>query len=121
MSAKDLIESFGDTVSVYPQAQGDFEDSEGEWVKPDPLPPFETIMSIQPMSGRDLMNLPEGQRTKNFMVGYASVELKTVGPKRNADRVLYRGRMYEVQRVEEWRDGEGDLDHWRVTLAEANE
>ena len=119
MSAANLIKSFGDSVTVRRYEPGAY--VEAKWVD-GAFAEFETIMSIQPLNGKDLLNLPEAQRAKNLMKGYASVELKTVDEAagRRADQVLYQGQWFAVQRVETWRDGNNNLDHWKVTLAEVN-
>ena len=81
---------------------------------------FTAIISVQPVTGRELLNLPEAQRTKGVLKGYTVTELKTADEtgKTKADVVVYKGKNYEVQTVEDW--GEGDLQHYKVLLVEEN-
>jgi hypothetical protein len=79
-------------------------------------------MSIQPMTGRDLMNLPEAQRTKNWVKAYCAQELFTARGNRRADRVTdLGGIVYEVHKVQFW-DSSGNTiaPHWYLEMAEVN-
>ena len=119
MSAVDLIASFAEPVTVRQYESGQY--VEGKWVE-GAFIEFEERMSVQPLTGKDLLNLPEAQRTKRTMTGYAAFQLRTLNEAlgRSADLVFYDSVWFQVQRVELWKDGAGDLDHWRVILAEAN-
>ncbi len=120
MSSADLIASFALPVTVRRfTIAGTW--VEGVWV-PGAFEDFEDRMSVQPLVGKDLLNLPEAQRTKRLMKGYIATELRTVSEadKIDADQVFYDGVWFEVQTVELWKDGKESLDHWKVTLAEAN-
>lgn len=119
MSAAELIESFAEDVLVRRFAPGSY--VQGKWVE-GPFQDFPARMSIQPLIGKDLLNLPEAQRGKRIMMGYAALELKTVHELsgQSADQVFYDGVWFQVQRVELWKDGSGELDHWKLLLAEVN-
>lgn len=120
MSASDLINDFGSTVTVTRFAAGAYVN--GEYVA-GATSTFTTIMSIQPMSGRELLNLPEAQRTRQYAKGFASVELFTVqtSPSKRADMIAFQGKNYEVQKVQYWESAGSDIaPHWRVELAEDN-
>lgn len=119
MSAADLIASFALPVTIKRFSPGSY--VEGKWVDGGEEQ-FEDRMSIQPLVGKDLLNLPEAQRTKRLMKGYIATELRTSSEtgQYRADQVLYDGVWFEVQTVELWKDGIESLDHWKVILAEAN-
>jgi hypothetical protein len=119
MSAADLIASFALPVTIKRFNPGDYVN--GKWVDGG-SEEFEDRMSVQPMVGKDLLNLPEAQRSKRLMVGYIATQLRTVSEadKYKADQVFYDGVWFEVQTVELWKDGIESLDHWKVILAETN-
>ncbi|MCP4481414.1 MAG: hypothetical protein GY817_01110 [bacterium] len=60
--------------------------------------------SIQPMKERELLNLPEAQRTRGTIKIYTDVELKVVDTENNlqADRIEYNNFFYEVQEVNDY-------------------
>lgn len=62
------------------------------------------MATVQPLSGKDLMLLPEGERSKESIRIYSDVELFTVNliSQRKADLITYRGKMYEVHSVKRW-------------------
>ena len=62
------------------------------------------ICSIQPIKGRELMNLPEAQRTKEGVKLYTNIELFTADDVNNkkADRFEYNNQEWEIQKVERW-------------------
>lgn len=82
---------------------------------------FAAIMSVQPLTGKELLLLPEGQRTRLHVKGYTRTELKTAdqAESKKADRVSYADTEFEVQNVESW-DG-GGLSHCKVIMAEVNQ
>jgi hypothetical protein len=63
-----------------------------------------TQASVQPVSGRELLRLPEGLRTRELVAVYSPVELRTANATSGAlaDQVAYGGATYEVQLVEDW-------------------
>ena len=109
-----LISNFGETVSVSRPGAGTMTD--GRWVAGVPST-FDAVMSIQPLNGDDIEELPEGQRTRNIIKGYTATELQTTneGSGIKADVVTYNSKTFEVQTVERWR---GDLNHWKVLMTE---
>lgn len=120
MSASDLISDFGQTVTITRYAAGT--NVNGEYVA-GAASTFDVVMSIQPLNGRDLLQLPEGQRTRNFLKGYCATELLTVNIPAGlkADLVTVAGKNYEVQGVEHWQFQESDIEpYWKVMLAEVN-
>jgi hypothetical protein len=119
--ASDMIAQFGETLTVKRRsAAGSF--VSGRWVDAAESS-FSAVMSVQPLGDKELLLLEEGQRTRRTLKGYTSALLKTgdKAAKTSPDRVLYDGAEFEVQRVEKWVDGDiGDVDHYKVYLAEVN-
>ncbi len=80
---------------------------------------FECQASIQPMSNRELQQLPEGQRNSGRIKGYTTEELKTVQTSdcKQPDRLEYRGVTYEIDKVDDWMDlgGYFKIEAERVT------
>jgi hypothetical protein len=80
--------------------------------------------SVQPITGRELLDLPEAQRTREPKMVITETELKTLDKTAGtaADIVEYEGEDYEVTKVEalaEW-DGAG-LAHYEVTMLKKDE
>jgi hypothetical protein len=71
---------------------------------------------VSPATGRDLLRLPEGVRTREVLAILSTVELRTANEHAAtpADVVTYKGRAYEVQTVEDWTDNGG---FWRALAA----
>jgi len=122
MSASALIARFGRTFTVTRFAAGT--NSRGYYVPATAIPAtFDVEMSIQPMTGKELLNLPEGQRTRAHRKGYCATELFTANKDAGirADLVNVDGRMFEVQNVEFWESDINIIDpYWKVVLAEVN-
>ena len=121
MNAFDLIASFGQAVTVTRQATA------GDWVDgvyvPGPVITFDVVMSVQPISGKELVNLSEAQRTKRWVKGYCADELFTAEQSvaKKADLVAADGAIYEVQKVEAWKGYKSQIDpFWKVVMAEVN-
>lgn len=66
--------------------------------------PFATTGSMQPLSGRDLQRLPEGDRATEQLWYFTTTRLQTaeVDTGQVADVVDVDGEAYEVQTVENW-------------------
>lgn len=117
---KGVITSLGtpETVSLERTNTAGGPNEEGSWVPGSkstrPLAP--TV--VHPISGRDRNLLPEGVRTRETIVAYATEPLRTETDfKELADVLLYRAEgepetnRYIVQTVENWGGVSG---HWRV-------
>lgn len=64
--------------------------------------------AVHPTSGKDIMLLPEGSRTKESIVVYTRQTLFTLqtGQLNQADRIIWQGSRYQAVSVEDWsRDG----------------
>lgn len=120
MSAGALINKFGKLVTVTRYGTGQYVDA---LYQTGATTTFTTKMSIQPLNGKDLLNLPEGQRTRNLMKAYASVQMYTaeIAASKKADLVTTGGVTYEVQKVESWESsGNKIVPYWKLLLAEVN-
>ena len=118
MTASSLISSFGSTVTITRYAAGSYVN--GSYVA-GATSSISATMSVQPMNGRDLLLLPEGQRTRNFLKGYSSVVVYTAdqAASKKADVVTVGSKNYEVHSVQEWLDQGSSIDpFWKITLAE---
>ena len=62
--------------------------------------------SIQPVTGAELKNLPEGMRAEAVVKVYTPTQLFTVrqSDTKIPDRFDYRGDQYQVEKVEDWHD-----------------
>ena len=67
----------------------------GEWV--DGTQAVVTIYgSVQPVSGQELLVLPEGRRTSEVVKVYTDSELNTSEIGQDPDRMMWRGHLYEI-------------------------
>lgn len=78
---------------------------------------FDFRGSIQPLSGRELKQLPEGSRDQNRKKLYTATELFTVrsSASKLPDHVTYKGETFIVDKVADWDDLGG---YFRVELVE---
>lgn len=75
--------------------------------------------SIQPLSGRELQALPEGQHGTEMRKMYSEVELRGRTPTNDPDIVSYKSENWEVVNVFSWEAfgaGSGG-DHHKVHIA----
>jgi hypothetical protein len=63
--------------------------------------------SMQPVSGRDLQRLPEGERSRT------ALQTAEAGGLLLSDRIVYGGRVYEVFQVQPW---VGPLPHYEALV-----
>ena len=120
MSVATMIARIGITCTVTRFNAGSYV---GHTYIPGSTSTFSVLMSVQPLNGRELLNLPEAQRTRQWVKAYCATELRTANQALGikADRVLANGVLYEVQRVEFWTNPASTLaPHWKLQLAEVN-
>lgn len=123
MSASDLISSFRtptDATVTRQSVGGGY--TGGVYVAGAPQT-FTVQMSIQPMNGKEVLKLPEAQRTRQWVKGYSSEALFTSeqAASKKADHVSLNGRVFEVMTVEYWESaGNTIVPYWKVTMAEVN-
>ena len=65
---------------------------------------FEIVASIQPATGRQLRDLPQGQRGDETIAIYTVTELRTrhPDPANEPDVVTYRGEPWTITQVKTW-------------------
>jgi len=107
------------TYTVTRRAAGNY--STGTFV-PGVESQFEIEGSVQPLSGSELLLLPEGERVRARCKMYSHAELKTasVKDKTLADRVGVEERDLEVHSVSEFRNS-GALSHFKYVLVAVGE
>ena len=65
---------------------------------------FSIDAHVQPASGRELLRLPEGERSGEHILIFTTILLRTTDAAtgRSADRITYQNRTYEIEAVEDW-------------------
>lgn len=120
MSITEIISDFGRDLVATRFDAGSYVN--GTYV-PGSTNSIDIVMSVQPLNGKELMILPEGERTKNYVRGYTDTQLYTAqqSDSKKADRVSVDDVVYEVQKVEKWEGNEMELQpYWKVMMAEVN-
>jgi len=76
----------------------------------------------QPVSGKDLLNLTELQRTKNTIKIYSEDELVGLDPlaKTSADIITINGLRFEIQNVKYYDDSLYPCPHYKALGVELN-
>lgn len=107
-----LISHFGATFTVKRYAAGEYID--GHYM-PGAESLIEIIASIQPASPYEILQLPEGQRTKEAIKVYTTTGLRQTieAQEVKGDRIAYKGRLYEVQKVSTW-ESFTDIPHFKA-------
>lgn len=79
---------------------------------------FNVTASIQPLTGKDLLRLPEGRRANETRVLFTSTLLYTgdQGSDYEADLVELDGQLWEVQGVEDWLQWAGTAGFYRCII-----
>lgn len=115
-AAGDLLAVLGTgTYTVTREAAGSYGAADGEW-DPGASTSFTLVGSLQPASGRDRKNLPEGMATGDVRVLYSETEVRTASDRTKipADAVTVDGEVYEVVHVEPW--GGTLIPHYKALL-----
>jgi len=77
-------------------AHGYRDTTTGKWVE-GASTDTEIQASIQPISGKELLSLPEGRRERENIKGYTSSEIRELDPETgNADFIIFGGNTYKV-------------------------
>lgn len=83
---------------------------------------FTILASMQPINGRERLDLPEAYRTRQTSKLYTQPGTVLRGTQPTLDEpedvVIYKGRRYEVVSVEDWRDHAASTRHNKYMLAE---
>ncbi len=79
----------------------------GEFFTDEPDVEIPVIGSVQPLSGRDRLNLPEAERVTEGIVAYIkndiNVESLRVGiDQTDGDTIIYKGIRYLIRSVKDW-------------------
>jgi hypothetical protein len=100
VSLRDVIKRHGQTYKLVSQGSGTY--VQGRYVPAADKPSVSFIAAIQPVTGREIESLPEGQSTEDTRIVYTTYPLKTRNPAGAPDRVLYKSDVWRVYQVEEW-------------------
>lgn len=75
--------------------------------------------AVQPMRGRELVNVPEGKRAGDLRRVYCDTELRTADETAgtSADRITIGSEVYEITTSEPWSSGRTGRNYWKM-LAE---
>ena len=92
---KTYIIDCGEEVKVKRREPGHYH--EGHYV-PGDLAECGYMMSIQPLTGHEILQLEEGDRTREHVKAYSLDEIKV------NDYLFYRCKCYEVQSVKQWEE-----------------
>ncbi len=95
------------------------------FVEGDPVPPGSTLSSVsgslQPISGREVARLPEGERSRARAKFYTSARLNVSSDRLRSDRIVVGDRELEVIARVDWSaDATGD-PHFKYILAETDD
>lgn len=76
---------------------------------------FDIVASVQPVTGRDLLAMPEGLRADETRIVYTTTELRALTAASDADVVAIDGEVWGVVQVERWQAFGGT--HYRALAA----
>lgn len=113
-----LISMFGQLYTLRRQCkEGSY--INGRWTPTESVKDIAIKASIQPIDGKTLQMLPEGERTAEMRKLFTTTKLLTVQEvgQKNADTVLIDGCCWEVQRVEQW---DPLLGHYKAIISRMN-
>lgn len=85
----------------------------GIWTEDDSGPAdLKALMSEQPVTGKDIERIEEGDRNKEIKKVYSADELRIHNESTGsqADIVTIRGKQFQVQTVERW------TDYWKCLI-----
>ena len=117
--ATDILQDFGESLTVTRTDPGAY--ASGEYI-PGATSTFTILMTLQPLTDSEMLSLPEGRRDRRMVKGYTDSLLRVAdqGTKIGADKILFEGVMFEVERVERWRWDQAQCNFWKVLLAAVN-
>ena len=99
----DVVDSLGTGLVKVERAQRSVTFTDGN-ASVDPPDVVEIQAIVQPASPRDLLRLPENDRTRELVIVFTKEPLEVASPTtgKAGDVVRYGGRLYEVIRREDW-------------------
>ena len=97
-----LINSFGETITIRHYSAGVY--TNGVYVPGGIASSVITQASVQPVTGEDLQQLPELERTKEVLKIYTAAEVYLADQRTGApsDLLEIRGKVYKAYHVEPW-------------------
>lgn len=122
MSAESMIAKYGKTVTLTREAVSGTIDTEGGFVAGTNTT-TSIVMSIQPLSGDEVLRLPDGMRGKKVMKGYTITEIINGNePDKIAPDLITDGdQVYEVNDVQFYEATTLNISpHYRATLVRVN-
>ncbi|MCP4603231.1 MAG: hypothetical protein GY847_22400 [Proteobacteria bacterium] len=83
-------------------------DDKGRFIEA-PLDASHIMVSIQPIKGSELKDLPENRRSEEWIKLYSTYPLcgLSVDNQKQPDRIKDNGKLYEIQTVTDWDDVAG--------------
>lgn len=122
MNAVQLINKHGKTVTLIRSSSAGTISDEGRYTKGSETE-SEIKMFAYPASGRDLLVLPEGERTKDYTAGLSYDELKVSDKtgRTQADKIVSNGKTYQVINVKFYEASRINIQpFYHVLMAEVN-
>jgi len=104
------------TLTVKRRASGDY-DAAGFFKVSGPDTEFTITASVQPMTGSEMLLLPENRRELETKKIFTSTELYGIekGKGVNADIIIIDGNEFEVVRVYPWKNNV--INHYKIFVA----
>jgi len=90
----------------------------GKWVKGSVIDIILTA-SLQPVTGDELKQLPQGRRSDQTYKMYSSIKLKTVRDTKNPDYTMLDGEKFEVISVSP--NQNNIINHYKIIIQKVNE
>jgi len=97
------------TIGAYSDVTGEYVEGQKEEIVLDAV--------VTPVNGKELLILPEAQRTSEMIKVFTDDRLYTANEyiSKIADVIIWRDEMYQVQKVEDWT--RTDLPHFKSFAA----
>ena len=110
-----MIDTFSKTYQVRQQDPSNYDDDSGEYTTPTENP-ISIKATIQRLSAKERLLLPETERTSQTLKVYTAATLN-IGENVNStkgDILEYKGEDYRITNLEDWDDfNENGLEHFR--------
>lgn len=96
---------FFDRVAAIRRVYGSSSNVGGQWVTGAPVDTAIEIIRPQPITGREMMFVPEGERNRRYQKTWTDSQVQVKTDTNRADSIVYRGVVFEVFAVEDWEEG----------------
>lgn len=104
-----------ETIRVIRYGNGAYGKKSGRWEGGKQFADETFTVSVQPLRGNELLNLPQGQRESENVKIYSDERIFTVrnsnAESKTADCIEWRGCSYQIQSVEDWT--KTDIPHYK--------